>query len=107
MQVVTKILFPQMIGLQWPRPGMPVLHLTFAGDHVEGVAAPPAIPSALAPRNAGQLASFGVPGFESEWAGDIDRMQIPAMQVAEGKINCNFMENPLGDVMYIISSEQY
>src|SRR5258708_20705797 len=103
MQVVRKILFPQMMGLQWPRPGMAVLHLTFAGDHLEGVGAPSAIPSALAPRNAGQLASFGAPVFESVFARDSDKKEIAAIPIAEWKIVRDFMEIPPSGVMYVIS----
>ena len=47
-----------MIGLEWPKPGIAFRHRTFSDFstfQTVAVAAPLAIPSALAPRNQGQF----------------------------------------------------
>src|SRR5256885_2181463 len=61
--VVRKIRSPQMTGLEWPRPGMAVFHLTledFSTSQEVAVGKPSATPEAFGPRNCGQFPSEGL-----------------------------------------------
>ncbi len=58
MAVVKKIRSPQMIGLEWPRPGIGVFQSTLppvSGSQAVGGFWPSATPDALGPRKDGQL----------------------------------------------------